>query len=387
MNIQSILYIKHVVTKSATQLNTCAGTGRSSSVPATATSMLEVESTPSSMFVGDAPCPLNGDSFRAQQISSNHSDDSDLEPKSDIMMEKLAYRCLDTERMSENERSILRGRLTNDYRRINSEYSTLNRSIRKSLRDHQITPQQLSEVLMELNAFSLRKHDNSKPLLAECLDEIEKAESVDNVFKILRPYGSFFDCYVIKHIVQSQLCTDDDRENLKQYLEKLSDYCKRSIYECPHFATPDQDPKFRMLVMKVDDDISKSFTIKALDAFRDELATTLNLEAHTLHLCSVEEGCLQLTFQVPIFVKDELFPLSHEQKQTLERLHIQKIECDGIQFFALRPFSRIHQTVTSCCLLCMIVKSVSNLSLSCSILKHPQAFHRQWFPLQVLEYQ
>lgn len=320
-------------------------------------SKLEVENippTPRSMSEGDTPCPLNGNSFQAQQLSSDHSDDSDLEPKSDTVMEKLAYQCLDTEAMSENEKSILRGRLTNDYRRINSDYSRLNHSIRKSLRDRQITPQQLSEVLMELNAFSLRKHDSSKPLLAECLDEIEKGEGVDNIFKILCPYGSFFDCYVIKHIVHSQLCTDDDRENLRQYLEKLSDYCKRSIYECPHFATPDQDPKFRKLVMKMDDDISKSFTIKALDALRDELATTLNLEAHTLHLCSVEEGCLQLTFQVPTFVKDELFPLSHEQKLTLEKLYIQKIECDGIQIYARGPFARIHQTVTSCCLLCKL---------------------------------
>ena len=296
--------------------------------------------TQCSKSLGDSEQPPK-DSYLEQQSSSDHSDDSDFEPKSNII-EKLSYPFLDTRGMSESEKSSLRGKLTNDYRRINSSYSRLNRSIRKSLRDNQITPQQLAEVLMELNTFSLHTYDKNKPLLAERLDEIDIAESVDSVFKILRPYGSFFDCYVIKHIVHSQLCTDEDREKLKKYLDELNDYCQRNVFECPHIATPDQDPKFRNLIMKMDDDISTSFTIKALDTFRDNLATILHLEGHTLRLCSVEEGCLQLVFQIPSFVKDEIFPLSNEQKRELEKLCIQRLECDGNQFIAQVRASRTH---------------------------------------------
>ena len=58
------------------------------------------------------------------------------------------------------------------------------------------------------------------------------------------------------------------------------------------------------------------------------------MKGHTLHILSVEEGCLQITFQIPAFVKNAIFPLSHEQKKQLERLHIQKIDCDGVQFNA-----------------------------------------------------
>ena len=251
-------------------------------------------------------------------------------------MEKLAYSCLDMRGMSESEKRHLRGKLTNDYRDINSEYSKLNRSIRKSLGDRQIVPMQLSEVLMELNAFLVHERHKNKPILAECMDEIENAKDVHHVFKILRPYGSFFDCSVIEHIVQSPLCTHEDRKRLGKYKEKLNAYCQRSIYECPHFATPNQEPKFRNLVMKIDDDIESTFTIKALDAFCNRVAKSLNLKGHTLHLCSVKKGCLELIFQVPSFVTDIIFPLSHEQKMELEKLHIQRIECNGIQFVASR---------------------------------------------------
>ena len=291
-----------------------------------------VSSTQRSKSLGDSEQPPN-DSYLQHQSSS---DDSDFEPKSNIT-EKLSYPFLDMRGMSESEKSSLCGKLTNDYQRINSSYLKLNQNIRKSLKDRHITTRQLAEVLLELNTFSLRKHDENKPLFAEHLD---KAEDIYSVFKILRPYGSFFDCHVIKHIVHSHLCTDEDREKLKKYSKKLDEYCQRSVFECPHFATPDQDPKFRKLVMKMDDDIKSSFTIKALDAFRYRLATRLHLEGHTLRLCSVEEGCLQLVFQIPNFVKDEIFPLSHEEERELEKLHIQRLECDGSQFIAQVHVSR-----------------------------------------------
>ena len=250
-------------------------------------------------------------------------------------VEKVSYRYLDMSGMSEGEKSALRGKLTNDYNYIVSEYSKLNRSIRKSLNDRQISPKQLADVLLELSAFSLRKTEkDNKPLLVEHLDEIEMAKDVFHVFKIIRPYGSFFDCSVIKHIVDSELCIDKDRETLQKYLEKLNAYCQRSIFECPHIATPEQSPKFRNLIIKMDDIIPGTYTLKAIDALCDRLAKELNVEGHTLRLCSVEDGCLQLTFQIPTFVKKDLFPLSKLQRELLKELHIHRIDCDGCQFLA-----------------------------------------------------
>ena len=92
-----------------------------------------------------------------QQYSSNDSEDSDGQTRAHSMS-RFSFPHLNTKNMSDNEIRSLCGRLTNEYRRINSSYSRLNRSIRKSLRDRHITPQQLAEVVMELNAFSVYKY-------------------------------------------------------------------------------------------------------------------------------------------------------------------------------------------------------------------------------------
>lgn len=253
-----------------------------------------------------------------------------LEPH-DPDPEKLLYPFLNTEGLSENEISNLQGRLTNEYRNITSRYSTLYRDIHSSLTKRGITPKQLAGVLMELSAFALRKSDSKKPLLEDCLDEIEIAEDNQTVFKKLHPYGSFFDCHVIKHIVNSELCTKDDKQKLQEYLSELNDYCRRNVHECPHIAT--LDPKFTNLVMKVDDIITNKFTMKALHAFRAKVSETLALGEHTLRLCSVEDGCLQLTCQIPPFIKEEVFPLSHQQEERLKSLHIQQLKCDDVVWF------------------------------------------------------
>ena len=237
--------------------------------------------------------------------------------------EKPLYSYLDMEGLTEDEKRNLRGRLTNEYKQISSSYSKLNQDIRSSLTRRGITPNQLASVLMELSAFSLR--DSNKPLLEDCLDKIEAATSIQAVFKILRPYGSFFDCHVVKHIVNSELCTDEDRSKLQRYQKELDGYCRRNVFECPLIAS--SDPKFPKLVIKVDDIVSKNFTMKALDAFSVDVAQALKLSRHTLRVCSVDEGCLQLTYQISRFLVDMIFPLTPKQEEDLKSFRTLRLTC------------------------------------------------------------
>ena len=261
---------------------------------------------------------------KPDQESPAHSSDVPLD--SSQLEHKSSYKYLDLKGMSELEQRTLKGRLTNDYKRITCLYSNLNQHIIQSLKDRAISPKQLSRVLMNLSAFRVQKSDH-RPLLANDLDNIRDAEEVEDAFYILRSYGSFFDFHVVKHIVDSTLCTDDDREELEKYKDELDKYCRRSVFECPHIDNP--DPKFQTFVMKVDDVVLKSWEMKALDAFRVELAEALGLEGHTLQLCSVEMGCLELTLQVPPCVVESLLPLTSEQKLTLKNLGVSKLTCIG----------------------------------------------------------
>ena len=254
---------------------------------------------------------------------------------------RSSYKYLDLEKMTDLEQRTLKGRLTNDYKRITCFHSELNQHVIQSLKDRAITPKQLSRVLMNLCAFRVQKHD-VRPLLADNLDNIRDAEEVDDVFYILRSYGSFFDCHVIKHIVNSNLCTDGDRDELAKYEKELDTYCQRSVFECPHIENP--DPNFQSFVMKVDDVVLKSSEMKAIDAFRVKLAEACGLEGHTLRLCSVEMGCLQLTFQIPPFVADSLFPLTDELKIALRDLGILNLTCSEHSLVFHSDSSQSQQT-------------------------------------------
>ena len=281
---------------------------------------------------------------------SHHEDhDADVQESG----EKPLFPYLDLAGLEEDDRRTLCGRLTNEYKKIISSYSKLNTDIRFSLTKRNVKPSQLANVLMELSAFPLRIRDGNKPLLEDCFEKIETAESIQAVFKILRPYGSFFDCHIIKHIVNSELCTDEDRCKLEKYLGELDGYCRRNVFECPHIAS--SDSKFPKLVVKVDDIVSKSFTMKALDAFSAQIAESLKLSRHTLRVCSVEEGCLQITYQLSPFVVDEIFPLTPEQQMNLKSIHIRSLTCGqewvfDLSVYRAQPKKVCHSitTVESC---------------------------------------
>ena len=278
----------------------------------------------SSIIVSESVSP-NITSEHSNPRLTTHSD-SESDDEDNKLPKHLEYKCLDIQKMSDDEKSFFCGQLTADYRNITSKFSRLNCKIRKSLTSRNITPQQLADVLMEVSAFSLlnTKKGEKLALFDDRLNEIEAADNVQAVFKIIRPYGSFFDCHILKHIVKSEVCVENDRALLKEYLSELMEYCQRSIFKCPHYLNQGNNQKFRSLVMKVDDSMLTRYTMKALGAFRNDLAAVLKLEGHTLPVCSVETGCLLLVLQIPISVEGHVFPLSCRQKLELK--------CKGIKF-------------------------------------------------------
>ena len=67
--------------------------------------------------------------------------------------------------------------------------------------------------------------------------------------------------------------------------------------------------------------------------FRHKLSEILRVSSQSiLRLCRVEKGCFQLTFQVPSFLQQEIFPLSREQERALEAVGIIRLTCGEYQF-------------------------------------------------------
>ena len=77
----------------------------------------------------------------------------------------------------------------------------------------------------------------------------------------------------------------------------------------------------------------ENYTLAEIVDFSQELSNLLGLSSKgVLRLCWVQKGCFQLTFQIPLFVKEEIFPLSSEQERALAAEGVIRLTCGKYQF-------------------------------------------------------
>jgi len=109
-----------------------------------------------------------------------------------------------------------------------------------------------------------------------------------------------------------------DEENLHSYIIKLNEYSRRSIFECPIIMLSRVRKDQANLVVKLEDVNLEKYSLNHLAAFKSRISIIIKVTKYALQLCTVEEGCLQLTFQMPHFVKEIIFPLYDSQKAALK---------------------------------------------------------------------
>ena len=230
---------------------------------------------------------------------------------------------LDTSHLTSTERQILEGRLINEFQSINRKFSSMKSSLCQSLIDQKVSVKRLARILADLGAFHSSKPH--KPLLQDRLDEIMNAEDIDTVFFIIRDYSSFINFSLIEHIA-TELGTEKDKMCVREYQSELANYCRRNIFECPSYHTSASATNQVRLVIKVDSGI-ETFSLKHQLSFQSRLADIMKVAKHTLQLCSVEKGCIQLTYQIPRFVKEAIFPLEEQQCGELRKMGVMSLSC------------------------------------------------------------
>ena len=222
-----------------------------------------------------------------------------------------SFPSLDTEELSHSQQQTLRGKLYHEFEKITTAFSSLFSDTCKSLVHRDISVEELVLVLTTLGAFQPTLPQ--MPLLEEQLVEMSKAKNNYKVFFALRGYVSFFSHHIIDHII-AKLGTPEDHQRLQSYRHTLDDYMKRSVFECPAYSTARRQQV--NLVVKVEGEMDR-YKMHHLEAFQSQFSNIIKVSEYTLRLCTVEKGCLLLTYQVPHFVSDTIFPLSDEQKSML----------------------------------------------------------------------
>ena len=184
---------------------------------------------------------------------------------------------------------------------------------------------------MTMGAFAPIHEGSQVPALNNHSKHLHAEETVPGIFLVLQDNLSFFNYHILEHII-TVLGTEEDKENLQRYKKQFDDYAKRRIYEClPQFG-PVSENGYVDVFVKVDLQYER-YTVAEVEIFRCELSKILNISHQgVLRLCRVEKGCFQLTFQVPIFVQQAIFPLTTKQEMALAENGVIRLVCGEYQF-------------------------------------------------------
>ena len=248
---------------------------------------------------------------------------------------------LDMGKLSEKDRLALQSKLLKDSDDIILEFADLIHDTITSIASR-VSVMQLSNRLNNLGSY--RPTRNPKPLLQNQLDEIKRAEDVEKVFCVLGDYYSFFNYGIIEKIV-SWFGTLEDKKRLEAYKEHFKIFCKRRTFECPSniFGNPADEGKTN-LVMKVEESWNPTdgCSLENVLRLRNSLGKILEVESDMLYLCQIDKGCVELLFQVPSFVEEDIFPLSMEQQRALASIGVPRLTCGRYSYFQVCPRVKFH---------------------------------------------
>ena len=201
----------------------------------------------------------------------------------------------------------------------------------ESLIRRNVPPKKLFSHVMTLGAFGPVFKEPQVPVFCHRFKELKTANTIYDIFLVLNDYFSFFNYQLIEHIIKT-LGTRNDKAKLWRYKKDFNQYTKRRFFESlPEFG-PVSDADHADVFVKLDSQYDIC-TIAQIERLRQKLSGILSVSSHSiLRLCRVDKGCLQLMFQVPVFVQQEIFPLSERQEESLAAMGVIRLTCGEYQF-------------------------------------------------------
>ena len=238
---------------------------------------------------------------------------------------KLTFLSLDLKKLSKEEKEKLHERLYAESMDITFKFQDLFSSTTQSLKERNISPQDLYTHLACLGSVKPTYDDPKQPALRHYFPQLRNAVRIEEAMGIVSSYCSFFN-YRIMELIISKLGTTKDKDNLLNYEKEFSEYARRHVFECPSepgIMTDGNDKLFMTLDETYDD-----CTVSVLRLFVRKLAEILKLSSDAaLKLCQIELGSLKLIFQIPTFLQEDIFPLSADQRRALTGLGIIQLSC------------------------------------------------------------
>ena len=230
--------------------------------------------------------------------------------------------------MTKEEKERCEEKLYTESRNMIVKFQKLFSAIVTSLKERNVTVKELCNHLRLLGTLEPIYRDSECGLL-RC--ELRKMDTIDDVMGLVCEYSSFFNYQMLENIINN-LGGEQDKRNLAEYLEDFAEYAKRTVFEGPCEVGIMSEESRANIILKVDKSYV-SYTVSSLNDFTLELKRILAKSSDMMiPLCRIEPGCLKLTFQMPLFLQQHIFPLSDDQEVALAKLGVKQLSCGDYMF-------------------------------------------------------
>ena len=157
-----------------------------------------------------------------------------------------------------------------------------------------------------------------------------EAKDIGGLIECLRSYSSWYN-YRLMKIVAEEFAGDEGKKLISDYEDNLrKHYVALIAYQCPKFTLGQGlPPGYTRLVVKVDWDYQSS-RLQDIILFQSSLAKLLDLEPYVFQLCSIDEGCVLLTWAIPPGLEDLVANLTTEQLEFLENRGVLYLMTDSM---------------------------------------------------------
>ena len=224
------------------------------------------------------------------------------------------------------------------YERVSSKsqemiykFQKLFTATRKSLRDEKVSVSELVSHLVCLGFVKPTFKDTGKPPLRHQLPKLETSETVDDVMSVVKDYCSFFNYQMLEHITE-EFGTPKDKDNLEAYKKDFEEYAQCCVIEGSMKVGEMSEDGFSNIFVTLDDSFDNC-TLSHLNEFKVRLRRALGISSDVnLKLCDIMYGSIKLTFQLPLSLRQDIFPLSPEQEASLAALGVVELSCGDYQF-------------------------------------------------------
>ena len=173
----------------------------------------------------------------------------------------------------------------------------------------------------QAHAFSNGSHS----LFLSELRDLYKMTDLTDVFCCVKNYCSWYNHHLLKNIIEAYSL---DGQAYKKYCTDFQGYCRLRICRLNlrknGFGSGNGNGNREPVMIKIDKNWS-TVRLEELEDLTWICADILEIQRPTLHLRSIEDGCVELHYLVPTFVTDAVFPLTLLQEAALVKAEVLRL--------------------------------------------------------------